>query len=163
MDHDGKLDLITAHLRDDGVVRVHLGRADGTFAAETTVEVGKAPQALAVGDVYGDGKLHVVVANYASNDVSLLRARGNGHFHAERRINLNAAALGPTAITIAVFELHGIDLRLDTGYARFHVQICSARSSGLRRDAHIKAHCSIHAPIPCPAQCRAIRIRACAR
>lgn len=107
MDQDGKLDLITAHLHDGGLVRVHLARANGSFESETTVEVGKSPHALAVGDVFGDGKQDVVVANYLSNDVSLLRARGNGHFYPERRIDLNASAVGPTAIMLADLDRDG--------------------------------------------------------
>jgi len=70
---DGVPDLATAneHTND---VSVLLGNGDGTFPASPThrYSVGSYPDALAAGDVDGDGKLDLVTANYLDATVSVL-------------------------------------------------------------------------------------------
>ncbi|PYM86794.1 MAG: hypothetical protein DME09_01270 [Candidatus Rokuibacteriota bacterium] len=44
-----------------------LGNGDRTFQAARTFGTGSTPFSVAVGDFNGDGKLDLVVANYASN------------------------------------------------------------------------------------------------
>ena len=39
---------------------------------------------MAIGDVNGDGKPDIVVANYISNTVSVLLGNGNGTFQAQQ-------------------------------------------------------------------------------
>jgi hypothetical protein len=60
-----------------------------------------------VGHLDEDAQLDVVVANFDSNDVSLLRGRGDGRFHDERRIELPASAKGPAALALADLDGDG--------------------------------------------------------
>ena len=41
---------------------------------------GDFPPSVAIGDLDGDGDLDLAVANYYSNNVSVLRNKGNGDF-----------------------------------------------------------------------------------
>jgi hypothetical protein len=79
---DGKLDIVTANGNND-TIGVLLGHGDGTFAAEVQYTSGPAnslPNAIAVGDVNGDGKPDVVTANYMSGTFSVLVGHGDGTF-----------------------------------------------------------------------------------
>lgn len=82
---DGKADIVTANYFPDNV-SVLLGNGDGTFAAAVNVPVvaGGAPQAVAIGDVNGDGKPDIVTGNFAggsvNGSVSVLLGNGDGTF-----------------------------------------------------------------------------------
>ena len=62
---------------------VLLGNGDGTFQAQTTYATGAAPNSVAIGDVNGDGRPDLVVANSDSNTVSVLLGNGDGTFQAQ--------------------------------------------------------------------------------
>ena len=73
---DGKLDLAVANL-DSNSVSVLLnttaaGAATPNFTAKQDFTTGVGPVSVAVGDLNGDGKLDLVVANFNSNNVSVL-------------------------------------------------------------------------------------------
>ena len=78
---DGKLDLVVANY-GDGNVSILLGNGSGGFsaAAGSPVTVGSLPISVAIGDMNGDGKLDLAVANYFSNDVTILLGNGLGGF-----------------------------------------------------------------------------------
>ena len=66
-----------------GSVSVLRGHGNGTFAAAVDYAVGDQPTSLAVGDVNGDGRLDLAVANAATQDVSLLLGQADGSFQPE--------------------------------------------------------------------------------
>ena len=57
-----------------------LGNGNGTFQAQQTFATGHAPLSVAVGDVNGDGKPDIVVANDSNDTVSVLLNSANGNF-----------------------------------------------------------------------------------
>ncbi len=56
------------------------GEGTGTFQSDNTFPVGSEPASVAVGDVNGDGIEDLVVANFHSNNVSVLLGNGDGTF-----------------------------------------------------------------------------------
>jgi hypothetical protein len=108
---DNKLDLAVANRNSDqygttlgaGSVSVLLGGGDGTFTAEQPITVGDQPTSIAAGDVgdvkveSADGNMDLVVANAATQDVSLLLGQADGTFLPEQRLDLrNEPAASPT-------------------------------------------------------------------
>ena len=73
---DGKPDLIVANGSDNTVSLMRNTTAPGaatpSFAAQQTFATGSTPISVVVADVNGDGKPDLMVANYASNTVSVL-------------------------------------------------------------------------------------------
>ncbi len=53
---------------------------DVSFIARRDFDVGRNPQSVAVGDFNGDGVPDLAVANYGSNNVSVLLGNGDGSF-----------------------------------------------------------------------------------
>jgi len=78
---DSKPDLAVANF-DDGTLSILLGNGNGTFTAtsDSPITVGIWPDSIAVGDFNADGKLDLAVADFDSNDVSVLLGGGDGTF-----------------------------------------------------------------------------------
>jgi hypothetical protein len=80
---DGKQDLALG-IQDASSMRyvsVLLGNGDGTFTPVSSSTVtGNCPRALSVGDINGDGKLDLAVANSNDNTVSILLGKEDGTF-----------------------------------------------------------------------------------
>ena len=76
---DGDLDLAICNYGDEGAgetggttISILTGNGDGTFNAQSTVEVGVRPHSIGVGDFDEDGWPDLAVPNWASDDVSVL-------------------------------------------------------------------------------------------
>ena len=73
---DGKLDLAVANVGSNNVSvllnTAAAGAAAPSFAAKVDFAAGTSPSSVAVGDLNGDGKRDLAVANYNSNDASVL-------------------------------------------------------------------------------------------
>src|SRR5207253_166200 len=94
-------------------VSVLLGTGSGSFGAATNFAVGTNPTSVAVGDLNGDGKPDLAVANYNSGNVSVLLGTGTGSFGAAPNI-----AVGTTPTSVAVGDLNG-DGKPDLAVANF--------------------------------------------
>ena len=112
---DGKLDLLVGNSCADnncttGSVSVLLGNGDGTF--QTAVSYGTAginSYSLAIGDVNGDGKQDLMVANQCDSNscsnavVSVLLGNGDGTF--QTAVPYNPGGLN--AFSVAVADVNG--------------------------------------------------------
>jgi len=74
VNNDAKKDLIVSHPLSSRNVTVLLNDGSGGFAAApgSPFSAGSEPNSLAIGDMNGDGKLDIVAANFAGNDVTIL-------------------------------------------------------------------------------------------
>ena len=96
-----------------------------SLVAQTPLPAGDSPCAVAVGDVNGDGRADVVVANRNSNDVSLYLQNASGSLIAQSPL---PAGSGPAGV--AVGDVDG-DGRADVLVAN----IFSANATFYRQDA----------------------------
>jgi hypothetical protein len=101
VNHDNKLDLVSADSGTTNSVSVMLNNGNGTFGTAKTFAAGSAPYSVAALDVNGDGNLDLVTANNLSNDVSLLLGNGDGTFGA------------PTSFTVGTNPSQVITATLD--------------------------------------------------
>jgi hypothetical protein len=85
LDGDGRLDIVVANtgMEGSGSMSILLAKADGAFAGKVDY-TSSAPRAVALGDLDGDGKLDVVMADYRNGDgaASVWLGQGNGTFAA---------------------------------------------------------------------------------
>ncbi len=102
---DGKPDLVTANYGSNDA-SVLLGDGNGSFGTATNFPAGTNSQyshVVAVADIDGDGKPDLAIANYGSNDVSVLLGDGNGSFGA----GTNFATGGNTSQFVVAADVNG--------------------------------------------------------
>jgi predicted NUDIX family NTP pyrophosphohydrolase len=117
---DRRPDLATANAgpadNPGRTVSVLLNRGDGSFQAKRDYRTGWNPNAVAIGDLNGDRRPDLAIANGFASAVSVLMNRGDGTFRAKRDY---ATGRGP--YSIAIGDLNG-DRKPDlaTAYPRSH-------------------------------------------
>src|SRR4029077_18451497 len=79
------------------------GAGHGYFQHWADQSAGVGPRAIAVGDFNGDGKLDLAVANFASDNVSVLLGIGDGTFREFGSLQVNSRS----AIVAAGFNRDG--------------------------------------------------------
>src|SRR5262249_5761227 len=131
---DGQPDLVTTNIGGDplatptpaGTISVLLGNGGGTYSAATPYPTGSfLPFSVAIGDLNGDGKLDLAVANYGdplsgNGAISVFLGNGNGTF--------SAATPSPTLATgaqsVAIADLDGdghLDLVVAYAFSKYSV------------------------------------------
>jgi hypothetical protein len=89
-----------------------LSAAAAEFSAAGSYVAGKDPSAVAVGDFDGDGKLDAVVANFGSDNVSVLLGNGDGTLRDAHNYRVGS---GPQSIAVGDFNSDGkLDLAVAT-------------------------------------------------
>ena len=113
-----------------GTISVALGNGDGTFQTPVTYAVGNNPIAVAIGDLTGDGKLDIAVANYGSGTVSVLTRQRRRHFPGNAvTYNVGASPRGVAIadldgkngndLVVANWSSHNVSVLLDKGNGTF--------------------------------------------
>ena len=126
---DGIADLAVVNSGSTNV-SILLGDGHGGFspAVGSPVAVGTDPFGLAVGDFNGDGIADLAVANWGSNDVTILLGNGSGGFSASG----STVPVGnrPYAITVADFNGDGITDLAVANQTSANVSILLGNGSG---------------------------------
>jgi hypothetical protein len=136
MNGDGKLDVATASsgnggTTDKGEAGVLLGDGQGNFAASVNYPTGVGTDGVALGDLDGDGKLDIVVANLGLDDwwsVGVLRGKGDGTFAAEVEF---PSGFGPNSLALGDVNKDGkLDVVMTNATAGGSVSVLLGNGDG---------------------------------
>jgi hypothetical protein len=104
---DGKQDLAVANGGSNSLtILLGNGNAEFSQAAGSPIRVGTQPLAVAVGDFNSDGKHDIVVANTASDTVTILLGNGEGNFIEALGSPVGAGTL-PRSVVVGDFNGDG--------------------------------------------------------
>jgi hypothetical protein len=127
LNRDGKLDAV-AMLGE--VVRVRLGKGDGTFAAAVDYDVDQQNIGLWLGDLDNDGSLDIVTSGYVARRANILLGRGDGTFSSAPDVTIAGAGYAGTAVALADVNGDGkLDL-LSTDFGADAVWVLPGRGDG---------------------------------
>jgi uncharacterized repeat protein (TIGR02543 family) len=113
LDGDGKLDLVVANFTSNSVSIFRNTSASGSitassFAAKVDFTTGTSPQSVAIGDLDGDGKPDLAVANAGSASVSIFRNNfTSGSITASSFAAKVDFATGTSPYSVAIGDLDG--------------------------------------------------------
>jgi len=90
LDGDGKLDIITVNNEDSSITVSRNISYPGAIQFEDAISyrTGQVPVGVAVGDIDGDGRNDLAVANYGENKISIFRNISNGPISFGPRIDI---------------------------------------------------------------------------
>ncbi len=125
---DGRADIVTANV-SSGDVTVLAQNNDGSFAASTagSTGAGSHPDSVAIGDLNGDGRPDIAVANSGLHTVTVLTQGSGGSYTAS-----TAGNTGSTPSSVVIGDLNGDgrpDLATANRYAN-NVTVLTQNSGG---------------------------------
>ena len=107
LDGDGKADLAVANVSGSSVSVFRNTGSAGTisYAAKVDFTTGLFPYSVSIGDLDGDGKADLAVANYGSNTVSVIRNTGSaGTISYAAKVDF---ATGSNPYSVSIGDLDG--------------------------------------------------------
>ncbi len=112
LDGDGKTDMVTANF-NAGTISIFRNTATlgsitaSSFAAKADIATGTSPRSIAIGDLDGDGKLDLAVANFGSSTVSVLRnTSSSGSISFAAKVDFTTG-INPRGVNIGDFDGDG--------------------------------------------------------
>lgn len=118
---DGKLDLAVANFGGffAGTVSVLLGNGMGGFGPPAAFSARTQPSYVAIADLNGDTKLDLAVANFGSDNVTILLGTGTGSFVFSNNVLAGNLTSGFGPVSLAVADFTG-DSKLDLAIAHYN-------------------------------------------